>query len=160
MTDDDLIAELGPLYFERDFMLSGLGDLATDNQDLLAGTWVDNLNASLLRRLNTPYGAIASSVWGVEGVLVLNATYGNKAFRLLSEPRTAGLVGQLKAGILECLAAEDRMVVTAVTTRFTADAPLPLLVYDISYQIAGTQVFQTLSLGADATSGLFIEVVG
>jgi hypothetical protein len=159
--DDQLLALLGPNFYEGDLALGGDGEVQIANQDLVAWNWVESLNAALLRRLNTPLGAIASSVWGTEGVLVLNAGYGNPAFRAVSEPRTPETTQLLKSGVLACLAQEDRVVVREVSTRYTLAGGvdgLPLLVFDIVYGIAGTDLLQSLSLGADQSAGVFIQV--
>lgn len=161
MDADDLIAEYGAAYFEADLALGPDGDLVVAHQDYATANWAENLNASLLRRLNTPRGAVASSVRGTEGVLVLNAGYGNPAFRYLSEPLNAATTIKLRQGILTCLADEDRIDVLELNSRVDVVASgLPLLVFDLTYTLAGTGTPVVFSFGADQVAGVFIEVLG
>lgn len=156
----ELVAEYGPTYYEADLALAE-GDLVVANQDYLTWNWAESLSAALLRRLNTPLGSIASSVHGMEGLLVLNANYGNPAFRYLSEPQGAATTARMREGVLACLAQEDRIDVLDLTSSLdVSSAGTPLLVFDLLYTIAGTGASAAFSFAADPLAGTFIEVVG
>ena len=158
---DSLIATYGEDYLEGDLALTaGLqGDLATtDLGDLATLNWAENVRVSVLRRLNTPMGAIASSVLGTEGLLILNEGYGNPALGLLSEPLSPSLLLRVRDRIIVCLDQEDRIDVLEVTPRLEADTNGRRMVIDVSYAIKDTPGQQLLTIGANQQAGVFEEV--
>ena len=159
---EDLLATFGDDYLDGDIALTpgpDGGDLAFDERgDLLSLNWADNLRASLIRRLNTPLGSIASLAFGTEGLLVLNETYGNPAHSMISEPLTPVTISRLRAGVQTCLEQEDRIDLLEVGSRLENMTNRLVLVLDIVYAVRDSGDRQVLSVGTNQASGVF-EVV-
>lgn len=158
---DDLIAEYGPTYYEADLALTtgtDGGDLAVNRLDLAIEDWASGLEDSLVRRLNTPVGGIATTVLDVTGLLTLNQSYGNPAFKLLSEPLSAATIAGMREGAWTCLQQEDRITLLGVDASLQSVGNLPMLVLTLTYQITGTSGSAQLLVGANQSLGAFTKV--
>lgn len=155
----ELLDEFGLFYFEGDLVAtpgSEGGDLASSQLDLVANDWATNLNISLIRRLNTPLGSIASSIKDVTGLMTINGDYGNPAFHMLSEPLNASTIASVREGVNSCLLQEDRIQLMSIGTRIDGTGQVPFLVLDINYIIAGTTKQDSVSVIANRTLGVFV----
>lgn len=153
----DLLETFGDDYYPGDLALLA-GDLVVENADLAAIDWAENIRLAVLRRLNTPVGAIATTCLTVDGLVVLNATYGNPAMRYLSEPLHPGTVSLIRQGVIDCLNEEDRIELVDVGSRLEPYPQGVMLVFDLVYTIRETGEQVNLAVAANSQTLSFDEV--
>lgn len=132
------------------------GDIVVnDHYDINELEDVDNVNAALLRRVNTPQGEVAVLIEDVEGIKIVRETLGNPAFDLMSEPLSPGTMLAMANGIGECVNQDDRFELLEVTRRVTGDFDSITPVYDVSYLIRANSTRAVTSIAQNQLSGRF-----
>jgi phage baseplate assembly protein W len=130
-----------PTLFGNDLALTDEGDggdLFSDSDgDLASNEGWDNLRQAIVRRLNTMQGHLSRLVRDVESLYRVNHTYGNPAYRFLSEPINNNTINGLRTGVEECLREEDRIAILSVSVRIEVEARIRV-VLDIEYTESGT----------------------
>lgn len=129
-----------PDYLGEDLALVD-GDLTFGDQgDLVTVSDAANVLASFRRLLMTPQGSLAQFVVDVDPYkpLITMRSYGNPAYRYLSEPASSALTALMREAVLECINQEERIVVLDLQTRFEPAKHGPSLVFDILYKVRGT----------------------
>lgn len=133
------------------------GDLApNDHYDYAQLLDVDNVNAALLRRVNTEQGEIAVVIEDVEGLKVIRENVGNPAFALLSEPLTPATISAMADGIGQCVLQDDRLELLETTRRLSVSDEGELMpIYDVLYMIRGNSTRAVVSIAQNQLSGKF-----
>lgn len=148
-------SQTDPVDFGTDVALSAGdfgGDLELDESgDLVDLAGWDNLDAAIVRRLTTARGYLTRFIRDIEGLGLINDTYGNPAYRLLSEPVSNQLLGELQEGVRGCLAEEDRIVIISVDITLEPFSAGIRVVLSITYSAASSpDATRTVSLGQTA----------
>jgi hypothetical protein len=136
----DVYSTTNPADFDSDLQLADGdfgGDLLIDAEGDLETVdgWI-NLHQAIRRRLGTIKGYLGNFVRDVEGLVQVDHTYGNPAFKYLSEPIDNNTLVALRLGVQECLQEEDRIIVTDVRVGLVPVGNMIRIVIDIDYREA------------------------
>lgn len=114
-----------------------------------------NLKYAIRRRLSTPQGFLKRFIRDYEGLYTINNTYGNPAYRYLSEPIGPSILLNLKSEVMACLQEEDRIEVTDVGISFVPYQGLPRVSLTISYIEKGLNELSSVVLTQGESGFIF-----
>ena len=153
--------QFNELYLGEDVVVTD-GD---DGGDLIFGLETElesvvgyaELKQAIKRRLLTPKGALTRTIQDYTGVQIINADYGNGAWKYLSEPLSASLPSNIKNEIKICLAKEDRIIVNDITHEIVTEQNRLVLRFNIVYSVKASNEIFALSFQRDS-GGFTVQV--
>lgn len=150
----DLFTPAVELDFGVDIAVSGEefgGDLIVsstkDGYEFIGGR--ENLKEAIRRRLSTPQGYLKQFVRDYLSLYLVNYTYGNPAYKYLSEPLEGPMVFTLKSEVINCLQEEDRIEILDVNVSLVPMNGYPRISLDIQYREVGQSTVENLVLNQE-----------
>lgn len=127
------------------------GDLAvTAYGDIDVVSQINNLKLAIKRRIFTPLGGMGAFVQDINGLYNIDSTYGNSAYRYLSEPLNGETLDAMKDALIQCLSQEPRIILYDVIPAIKSNADGSTTVdFKAEYQIIETQTEDNFVISYD-----------
>jgi phage baseplate assembly protein W len=156
----DLFTPAVELDFGSDIALSDNefgGDLVVsstkDGYELVSGR--ENLKEAIRRRLSTPEGFLKRFIRDYTNLFLVNYTYGNPAYKYLSEPVEPSMIFTLKAEVMSCLQEENRIEIQDVNVSIVPVNNYPRISLSIQYTEVGQNTIESVTL-SQTESGFLV----